>query len=73
VITVAEAVRIIVTTTDVHEAAATRNEVALQAMRGLRPESEADTCRDAYFARWSDAVLDGHQRTARNLSLYRGE
>lgn len=61
---VAEAVQIIVTTADVHEAAAMRNEVALQAMRGLRPETDADACRNAYFARWSDTILKGHIEAA---------
>lgn len=34
-----------------------RNEVAMQAMRGQRPESDADACRAAFHATWADELM----------------
>lgn len=33
------------------------NDVAMAAMKRLRPESEADACREAFFDRWRDDLL----------------
>jgi len=39
-----------------------RNRVALAAMRGERPESDADECRRAFFARFSDSLIEQHRQ-----------
>lgn len=53
--TTGEAVRAVLTGT-FHEASRIRNDVAMEAMRGVRPEADADEVRRAFQARWSDAV-----------------
>lgn len=53
--TVGEAVRAVLTGT-FHEASSIRNDVAMEAMRGVRPEADADEVRRAFQARWADAV-----------------
>ena len=40
------------------EAGAVRNDVAMQAMKGQRPESDADECREAFRQRWESELLN---------------
>lgn len=45
------------------------NDVAMAAMRGHRPESDADACRAAFFATWNESLIE-HQRQAPHQRCY---
>lgn len=66
--TTEEAVAAISSAPDRFEAARIRNDVATESSSGLRPESDADACRDAFFRRWGHE-LHG-QRVAPQSPLY---
>jgi hypothetical protein len=57
-ISLQEAVAVIVNAPNRLEAGRIRNEVALHAMQGHRPESDADACREAFASRWSEDLLN---------------
>lgn len=44
------------------EAARIRNDVATEAASSLRPEADADACREAFFDRW------GHELTGQRVA-----
>ena len=60
-IPVEEAIRLLITATDFHEASRIRNGVAYAAMKRQRPEREADACREAFDDRWGHMVLNQRQ------------
>ena len=60
---VSEEIEAIVKASTMHEASMYRNAVAIAAMNGKRPESDADACRAAFFGRWSHEL----QRPALNI------
>lgn len=52
--TTVDAVRAVLTADSYYEAVAICTEVGLEAMRRLRPESDADEVRSAFQSRWGD-------------------
>lgn len=58
---VEEAIRQIITASNVHEASRIRNGVAFAAMRRLRSNADADACEQAYYDRWGHAVNNFRQ------------
>ena len=62
------AIHRIITAPDHYEASRIRNQVAMAAMRGHRPQRDADACTDAFFDRWSDEVR--RQAVAKTPPLY---
>lgn len=68
--TLDEAIQAIRQAADMHEASRINNSVGMDAMRGLRPESDADACRAAFFAQWRDEVLRQHTQVAPTPPLY---
>jgi hypothetical protein len=58
---VEEAIRQIITASNVHEASRIRNGVAFAAMKRLRAQADAEACEQAYYDRWGDAVANQRQ------------
>ena len=58
---VEEAIRLIITASNVHEASRIRNGVAFAAMKRLRSNADADACEQAYYDRWGHAVNNFRQ------------
>jgi len=58
---VEEAIRQIITASNVHEASRIRNGVAFAAMRRLRSNADAEACEQAYYDRWGHAVNNFRQ------------
>ena len=58
--TTEDAVNAITSAASASDASVIRNTVALEAMRGQRPEADADACREAFHARWSEDLVRQH-------------
>jgi hypothetical protein len=60
-IPVEEAIRLIITAKDFHEASRIRNGVAYAAMKRQRPNDDARLCEEAFYDRWGHAVANQRQ------------
>ena len=56
-----DAIRLIITATDFHQASRIRNGVAYAAMKRLRPNADAEACEEAYYDRWGKDIANFRQ------------
>jgi hypothetical protein len=55
------------------DASTIRNDVAMEAMKGMRPEADADAVRDAYFDRWNHELAKVDRKIETPTTGYWGD
>lgn len=65
-----EAITAIRNAASLSEASGIRNDVATEAMRKLRPQSDATACDKVFWEVWSGAVLESHRQVPKQAPLY---